>query len=411
MISSIISYSLTTSSNLGSHRCGKSNDRLPSGVTMLGPGIVLDSVMIRSAAEEATCNRARTMMIQAAQRLLREAEAEFRDKLVAEICKITSSTERRLEAIRREFSQQLEKVSASEEAGRQAVDDGSYASGLHRAAADILKEYHVLEDEKLDDKKLNDVDPNEHDFITVQKPQNRSPAGSPSPPRSSIDSSSSLEEEQVQTSATSHHGSEEDLGHPNQIPFSTRSVDTSPPPKTAPTPIKLDTDSDSGENKNWILDNDDEDEDEDDLPLRRRRARFPMTHDTPRNSIYRYFSQTPRPLSSPDPARARERSRSPARASHHVFGLGSAKIHRRRSLIRPTASQPDYLITGNKITESEMRSEMRSEISSSSEAAPPRTPARKQPARKSASSPFTYNIKSIFKNQAGSLYSPEHRLV
>ncbi|KAI1298524.1 hypothetical protein F5Y03DRAFT_367560 [Xylaria venustula] len=374
-----------------------------SGVTMSGPGIVLDGVMIRSAAEEATHNRARTIMIQAAQRLRREAEAEFRDKLVAELCNITSATKRKLDAVRREFSQQPGKVDASGKVGKNAVDDDIYVSELHRAAEGILKEYHVLDDEKLDN-----INPNNHDSFTVQ----RSPTHSPSLPQSSIDSSSSSEKERVQTNAASHHGSEEDLGKPNQIPFRTRSLAASPPPKTTPVPIKSEPDPDSSENKDWILDNDEENEDG--LPLHRRRARFPMTQDAPRNSLYRWFSQTPRPLSSPIPvpAHARERSKSPVRASHHVFGLANVKIHRRRSLIRPTASQPDYPIRGSKMTGSNITgTETRNEIANSNETAPPRTPTRKQPARKSASSPFTYNIRTIFKNQAGSLYSPEHRLV
>ena len=153
--------------------------------------------------------------------------------------------------------------------------------------------------------------------------------------------------------------------------------------------VQLNVKNDSDDEKGWLRDDDSDDNEEEEVVLRHFRRIY--LRDAPRNSSRR--SPFRRRRHSNLDTYPRERSKSPDNIKEVVHPGDLWVVHQRRSVVRPFSSQP---VTAREIA------------STASQQSPGRRP---HPNRKSVTMPHTYNVKTIFKNQAGSLYGPEHRLV
>ncbi|KAI0799479.1 hypothetical protein GGR55DRAFT_483713 [Xylaria sp. FL0064] len=217
-------------------------------------GSIFDGVILRSAVEEAIRSHAKKTMAKAADRLRSEAEEVFRAKLVAELGKIITASERTLELARREFSDEEEQVDIDDASSdRNNTHDGIHTTELHRTAAEILMEYRIIKNNE-----PKEIEANGHGITAPpeQNTPNNSPAREPELPRPNMNR---------------HHGSEEDLllgtlSLTSSDPISTTSSDISSfdfnasPSSAADESPQLTAKCESGDNKDWWRDNDDEEE-------------------------------------------------------------------------------------------------------------------------------------------------------
>ncbi|KAI3340827.1 hypothetical protein F4824DRAFT_452282 [Ustulina deusta] len=326
----------------------------------------LDSVISRSAArkkvadEEAIRGQVSETTARAVRKIrviqtTREAPADF------ELNKIIADAEREVQTIRQECK-------------NRSIDNGDewITSELIRINMAIITENFIPRGGKSKDAKLD-----EPGLIAALVLDGQD---------GSLADRQELTKPSIEASMNCLSGSEEDLMRPSINRSGISPLGLSLPPDAVDESMQLDTKSESGDNKGWLRDNDDDQE----IPLHRR-PQYPFTRDTPRNSLYRWFPPAQPPSSLP--ARARERSRSPVNLEKAADSKENISSYRRRSLIRPPASQP---VTGSGI------------FSAASQQSPSR---RQQPRLKSVTMPLTSNIEPIFKAKVGSLYSPEHRLV
>ncbi|KAI1346140.1 hypothetical protein F5Y01DRAFT_322099 [Xylaria sp. FL0043] len=367
-------------------------------------GSVFDGTILRSAVEEAIRSYAKKKMAKAADRLRSEAEEAFRAKLVVELGKIITTSERTLELARREFSDEEEEQvdvddASSDESNARSVDNGIHMAELHRTAADILLEYRIIGN----DDKPKEIEADEHSIIAPQgqRAPNNSPASEPELPRPNMHH---------------HHGSEDDLllgtlsltsSDASSSELNSSFELNAPPSSPADEPPQLTAKYESGDTKDWWRDNDEEDEDEE-MPS--RRATFPFAQNTPQNSLTRWLasSQTPRrPSSSPArPRHHRERGRSPVNKNPKTpkktpHPIDKTNLFRQRAPFHhhPLASQP---ITGSEVSEV---------LTATTSRQPGKEGrSRKQPKRKSAGVTLTYNVRDTFERKVGSLDGPEYRL-
>ncbi|KAI1271795.1 hypothetical protein F5Y07DRAFT_413221 [Xylaria sp. FL0933] len=387
---------------------------------------IFDGAILRSAVEEAIRSHAKKKMAKTADRLRSEAEEVFGAKLVAELGKIITASERTLELARREFSDKEEEQvgvdnASSDESNARSVDNGIHMTELHRTAADILMEYRIIGN----DEKPKKIQAAEHSIIAPhgQRAPNNSPASEPELPL-------------PRPNMNHHHGSEDDLLRSLSLTSSdvssselNRSFELNAPPSSpVDEPPQRTAKCEAGDNKDLWRDNDN-DEEEEEIPS--RRATFPFARVAPQNSLTRWLasSQTPRPRPSSSPARPRHRSRSPVnphptnpknpnptnlKKIAHPHPIDKTNQFRQRSPFHhhhhhhhhpPALSQP--ILTGSEVSEVLLTATMSRQLPEKEDGS-----RRKQPMRKSKSAGvmLTYNVRDIFEGKVGSLDGPEYRL-
>ncbi|GAW11842.1 hypothetical protein ANO14919_011950 [Xylariales sp. No.14919] len=360
----------------------------------------------RVAAEEAIRNQGKERMARTVQGLVREAQAKLRTALSAELGKIASDTEKKLEAIRQASQRQQGNHDETVKNKYTPLDENNFISELLRASADILQQYHILEEEPHDNKSHEyspsaTLEPDDRDDTLKDVVGLMQRSLSPPP---------SIGRELIQPSASPPADAKEKFGANHK----------------------------SDDDKDWLRDDDGKTSDEEELD-RERNGTVPQERsaDLPRYGVQSGDLGSGR-VPSPSLHDVRRTLRNSQRRSSRKIVIDSdeesseasnsiSDIHKEFRSRRPLRlPSPRPTLRDRRLCSQVLRPSslpIMARERSKSPFSPKkavnlkedgelyRWRCRRQPTRRSTTVPFTYNVKAIFKNQVGSLYSPEHRLI